>query len=75
MSGSLNSPYSKALAVVCVGAIALTAGSMYFAADDSKKEEGPDSLYREQPHSGQDDAKYHSSDVTEKLREPPLVKK
>ncbi|KAI6106932.1 hypothetical protein EDD16DRAFT_1624901 [Pisolithus croceorrhizus] len=75
MSGSMNSPYSRTLALVCIGGVALAVGSMYLAAGDSKKEEGPDSLYREKPHPGQDDAKYHSPDVTEKLHKPPIVKK
>lgn len=75
MSGSMNSPYSRALALVCIGGVALAVGSVYFAADDGKKEEGPDSLYREKPHPGQDDAKYHSSDVVEKLQAPPMAKK
>lgn len=75
MSGSMNSPYSRALAVVCIGGIALAAGTVYFAAGDGKKEEGPDSLYREQPHPGQDDAKYHSSEVGERLQSSPKGKK
>ncbi|KAH7907180.1 hypothetical protein BJ138DRAFT_1160745 [Hygrophoropsis aurantiaca] len=40
-------PYAgRSLAAACVGAIGLSAASMYYAGEASKKEEQPDSIYR-----------------------------
>ncbi|KAH7928640.1 hypothetical protein BV22DRAFT_195583 [Leucogyrophana mollusca] len=73
-----SSPHSRSLALACVGAITLALGSMYYAGKDSKKKEGPDSMFRNTENGptrlqegGQSDARLNSAGVREKMHELP----
>ncbi|EGO29775.1 hypothetical protein SERLADRAFT_458026 [Serpula lacrymans var. lacrymans S7.9] len=64
-----SSPHSRSLAITCVGAITIALGSMYYAGKNSKRNEGPDSVYRSTEDTpsnvqgGKSDAHYKSSEV------------